>query len=306
MQGAPARKLSKLASTQRPLSWRPGGLSKAICILVLCTLLSGCSAVRLAYNQLDWLTVWYLNGYFSLDEAQEEKLGEIVSRNLEWHRYTQLPKYAEFSRALERETSGILTADILEQRYAQIIVLWDEIVVQVLPDIAEFFLMLNDDQVDEFIDNLEDNNQDLWEDYAGETAAGRLERRQKGAVKGFKRIIGRLTREQKALVYAYMANMHDVSEQWMSSRREWQLEFRKLIVDRPQEPEFSERFRLLMIDPNRSDTSEYRQLVDENRATTIAMIVELSAQLTDDQRERLSRRLLNFSRDFEILSAQQT
>lgn len=278
--------------------------ARTISVVFLCLLLAGCSANRFVFNQLDWVLVWYLNGYFSLNEAQEEQLRETVTRDLEWLRRTQLPQYAQYCRELDRETRGELTGDILERRYQRMIELWDEMILHVTPGIAAFFLTLTDEQIDEFIANLDENNQELWDKYAGETPEERLMRRQNGAVKGFKRIIGRLNSEQKSLVHAYTANMHDVSERWMEGRRRWQQAFRTLLIERPAEPEFSERFLQLMIDPNRMDDPEYRQKVEENRKMSTDMIIALNAQLTDSQRDRLSKRLQNYARDFDILAVQ--
>ena len=79
--------------------------------------MAGCSATRLVYNQLDWGIVWYLNGFFSLEEEQEEELRAAVTRNLEWHRQTQLPKYAQFCRELDAELANGVTPEMLEGRY---------------------------------------------------------------------------------------------------------------------------------------------------------------------------------------------
>jgi len=274
--------------------------------LCLCTFLGACSTTRFAYNQLDWIVVWYLNGYFSLDDAQEEQLRDAVTRNLEWHRRNQLPQYAEFCRQLERDAAGVLTAEILDARFEQMMAMWDEFIRRALPDASAFFLSLSDEQVDEFIENLEDHNQELWDEYAGETVEERIERREKAAFKGFKRVVGRLTEEQKELIRSYMANMHDVSEYWLQSRRRWQLDFRDLVKARPAEPEFTERLAALMLDPNRTDDSAYRQKVEENRQTFIAMAVALSAVLSEEQSDRVSKRLRSYARDFEILAMQQT
>lgn len=275
------------------------------CVLCLCGFIGACSTTRFAYNQLDWVIVWYLNGKFSLDEAQEEQLRDSVTRNLEWHRRNQLPEYAVFCRQLERDASGVLTAELLEARFERMMELWDEFIRHALPDVSAFFLSLSDDQVDEFIENLGDENQDLWDEYGGETPGERIERREKAAFKGFKRVVGRLTDEQKEVIRSYMANMHDVSEYWIESRRRWQLDFRDLVKERPAEPEFTERLTALMIDPNRTDDPAYREKVDENRRTFIAMTVAVAEVATDQQRERVSKRLQNFARDFEILALEK-
>ena len=274
-------------------------------LILLCIVVTGCSATRLMYNQLDWVIVWYLNGFFSLNEEQEEQLRESVIRNLEWHRSTQLPKYAAFCRELDQEMGGTLTPEILERRYEKMIVLWDEFILQALPDFSAFFLSLDQAQIEEFIDNLEENNEELWEEFAGKSAEERIERRQKQAIKGIKRAVGRLNGDQKELIRAYTANMHDNSVEWMEGRQAWQADFRSLILNRPPEPAFSEGMKKLMLDPNRKDDSDYRRKVDENRQTVFAMFTALSEQFTDKQRNRLSARLNNYAEDFEILALQR-
>jgi len=274
-------------------------------LVMLCILLTGCSTTRLMYNQLDWIIVWYLNGFFSLNEVQEDQLRESVIRNMEWHRTTQLPKYAEFCRELDQEMGGTLSPEILERRYEKMIELWDEFILQTLPDVSAFFLSLDQTQIDEFIENLEESNEELWEEFAGESPEERLERRQKQAIKGAKRAVGRLTGEQKELIRAYTANMHDVSVEWMEGRKAWQSDFRALILDRPAEPAFTEGLKKFMVDPNGRDAPAYREKVDENRRTVFAMMTALSEQLSEKQRARLSKRLNNYAEDFEILALQQ-
>jgi hypothetical protein len=256
------------------------------------------------YNQLDWVIVWYLNGFFSLNEEQEAQLRESVTRNMEWHRTTQLPRYAAFCRELDQEMDGTLSPEILERRYEKMTELWDEFILHTLPDVSAFFLSLDQAQIDEFIENLEENNEELWEEFAGKSAEERLERRQKQAIKGTKRAVGRLTGEQEELIRVYTANMHDVSVEWMDGRKAWQSDFRDLMLDRPPEPAFTERLTKFMIDPNRQDAQAYREKVEENRKTIFAMITALSEQFSEKQRARLSKRLNNYAEDFDVLALQ--
>ncbi len=269
--------------------------------------LIGCSATRVAYNQLDWIVVWYLSDYFTLDDAQENHLKEAVRRNIDWHRRDQLPKYAQLLRAVNRDvTSGVVTGEMLERHYARSIVLWDEFVVHTVPEVSAFFLLLSREQVDEFVKNLEKSNQELWEEYAGKTAEERQTSRQNAVLKGLARIFGRLSAEQKDLVLSYQAALNDVSVEWMASRRQWQQEFRQLIVERPSEPEFGDRIVRQMLKPNIDDTSEYRKLVDENRKIVMSMLTALSGELTDKQRQRFSKRAKGLARNFTILSVRET
>ncbi len=276
-------------------------------VLLVCIFIAGCSATRVVYNQLDWVIVWYLSDYFTLEDEQEDWLRETVKRNVEWHRRDQLPKYAQLLHEIDRETTaGPVTHEMIERQYARFIVLWDEFILHTTPDVTAFFRMLSDAQVDEFIANLEESNQELWDEYAGQSAEERRENREKGAIKGLQRAFGRLSGEQKDLVRSYQASMHDVSHEWMAGRRRWQQYFRDLVIERPPEPDFNERMMLLMLDPNRNDEPAYRRLVAENHETVMSMMIALSAELTDKQRKRFSKRLTRYARNFEILTEQET
>lgn len=279
--------------------------SKSWLVVLLCILLSGCSATRFIYNQIDWGIVWYLNGFFSLDEEQEAELDAAVARNLDWHRTTQLPKYARFCRELDEEFKGEITSEMLSRRYEEIIGFWDEFIRHTVPDVAAFFALLDQEQIDDFLENLDDDNDELWDEYAGETPEVRLQRRERAAIKSTRRVIGRLNDAQKALIREHMGKMRDVAGEWMEGRRVWQAEFVNLIRTRPPEPGFTERLTDLMLNPNQFDAPEYRRKVEYNKHVVLEMTVALLEQMDDEQRTRLSKRLWRYARDFEVLSAQE-
>jgi hypothetical protein len=272
--------------------------------MILCVLLAGCSATRLLYNQLDWGIVWYLNGFFSLTSEQKDALRDSVERNLQWHRETQLPQYAEFARALDQDIAGEITVESLGQRNAEIVAFWDTFILYTVPDVAAFFQLLDQEQLDDFLENLEEENSELWDEYAGETSEERIEKRQRSAIKGIRRIIGPLDDEQEALIRSYMGAMTDVADEWMVGRRLWQEEFVKLIKSRPPEPEFSDGLTNLMLDPNQFDSPEYRIKVEKNFQITLEMLTELINKMNEEQRARFSKRLNQFAMDFDWLSAQ--
>jgi hypothetical protein len=277
---------------------------KPCLVFLLCILLAACSATRLVYNQLDWGVVWYLNGFFSLDDKQETALRDAVMRNLEWHRTTQLPEYARYLRELDREMGSEPTPEMLEARYWEAVGFWDEIVLHTVPDVAAFFALLSDEQIDDFLENLDDDNSELWDEYAGETPEMRIERRENAAIKNARRVIGSLDDEQEELIRTHIRRMIDNANEWMIGRRIWQIEFVALIRERPPEPEFSERLTDLMLKPNQFDTLEYREKVATNRRIVMELVADLVAHMNEEQRVRLSERLMDYSRDFEILSVQ--
>lgn len=274
--------------------------ARIIGVALLCLLIAGCSATRLLYNQLDWLVVWYLNDYFSLSDEQRDDLRDTVERHLAWHRQSQLPKYAEFCRELDRQWAQGASIELIEQRYEELIEYWDALFEHAMPDIADFLLALTDEQIDEFVERVEENNQEMLEEYSGETFEERLKNRQKAIIKTTERLVGRLNDNQKGVIRQYVMSLHDNSEEWVEGRRVWQTRFTELLRERPAD--FADRLSRLMIDPNQFDNVDYRAKVEENKQLIFDMYEVLLSSLTDKQRATLSKRLNRYARDFEMLA----
>lgn len=292
-------------NSNRSFAGRRHGWSKCLLPAVLCLLLTGCLSTRFVFNQLDWVISWRLNALFSLDQSQEERLRESVARNLDWVRTEQIPAYANLLLSVDQDVnSGNFSPATVETHYQAVIRLWDDFLRHVIPDAAEFLAGLSPEQVDDFIANLEENNEELWKDYAGSTPAQRQRSREKMIVKNVQRFTGRLGRDQKALIAGYVARMHDNSEEWMAGRQRWQQEFRTLLLEYPPADVYAERLLALGLNPNEADASDYRRRVDENRSLVFQMFTALVQSLTDKQRGRLTRQLNELASDLNAIAAE--
>jgi len=275
--------------------------ARTLGLLLVSSLLLSCSATRLMYNQLDWLAVWYIDDYFSLTDDQRDSLREAVDQNLEWHRRTQLPRYADFCRELDRQWVENPSIELIEQRYDELMGYWYALLGHAMPDITEFLLSLSDEQVADFLERVEENNQEMIDEYSGESAERRLKQRQKVIIKITRRFVGRLNDNQKAIVRQYAGSLHDNSEEWIEGRRIWQTEFSRLLRERPED--FADRVGNLLFDPNQFDSATYREQVTENTELIFDMYEVLLFGLTDKQRATLSKRLNRYADDFEDLAA---
>src|SRR6185295_3952703 len=67
-------------------------------VLVACALfamIAGCGS-RFVYNRLDWISHYYLSNQVTLDDAQSRALQAELDDFLDWHRHSELPRYAGF------------------------------------------------------------------------------------------------------------------------------------------------------------------------------------------------------------------
>lgn len=271
-------------------------------LLALLALLAGCSGTRVVYNQLDWLVTWQVKKYFELDQAQEQDLRERVARQLAWHRETQLPRYAALSEDLGAALAGDPGPQYFAERFAEVQVFWVDFMSHAVPDAAAVLATLSDAQVEQLFGNIEENNRELAEEYSGDTATIRREQRERAIIRSVSRLTGRLSSAQQALVRDYSGRMHDLSQDWLERRRDWQDEFRAALDVCDNTIELERRLGPLLVDPDRNDPPEYRALVEDNQQVVFEMLAALSAGLTPRQRERFRKRLLNFARDFRLLA----
>jgi len=275
-----------------------------LCVLLLVSGLTGCSATRTAYNQLDWLLTFYLARHFDLDSEQKDELRVVVDRNLVWHRQTQLPRYAAYLRFLAVTIDEPVTGAEVRLAYAQVLDFWDVSMLHIVPDAQRFLSTLNDDQVAQMIIRMEENNERLFKEYSGATEEERKANREKNTIKGAERLLGKLTSEQKQYVGDSLAEMKDATTDWVANRRRWQAAFIELIVEQPPEAEYRQRLTELYVYPRRFDEPEFQKTVDDNLDAAFRLTTGLLNDLSPKQRARAQKRFTNYAGDFEALAAQ--
>ncbi len=76
-------------------------------------LLTGCSAIKLGYNNAPSLVYWWLDGYLDLNEAQSLQVREGLTTLHTWHRSQALPAYAESLLKIQRLAPGKVSPEQL-------------------------------------------------------------------------------------------------------------------------------------------------------------------------------------------------
>ena len=91
-------------------------IQSIICVLLSCFCLSGCS-ISFIYNNLSWLSSWYLDDYVSLTTEQQQQFDEDFKAFHSWHRNTQIALYYQQLERLKVQISkGINKAQIKSHR----------------------------------------------------------------------------------------------------------------------------------------------------------------------------------------------
>lgn len=255
----------------------------------------------LVYNRLDSLVGFYIEDLVDLTPEQSAQLDRTLAGNLQWHRESELHRYAAFLRefagtvdtGIDRER--MLAASRSAEAY------WRDIFVQAAPGYSALALTFTDAQVEQLIAGFERKDAEEYEKHADRSAAQRAVQREKSARNFIERFTGPLSASQRALVREHVARVPSTNEESRVTRQRWRDLLEETLRARAETPEFHARMLQLIARPDELWTPQYRSAVEANRDSFIALVVELDSTLTPGQRTATRRELLALASRVEKL-----
>lgn len=272
----------------------------AVLGLLTTVLLGGC-VLRVVYQQLDWLTLRYVNGYLDLTAAQKASARTAIDRGLDWHRETQLPRWLAIVDELLAQVDKPVSTRFVACEYQSIANLLDDSLQRAGPDLVALLRDLSDAQVMHLSARLQKDNEAMARKYAGATPGERRRNQDKALMRLFRRYLGRLDPVQEAAIRRHTAGFADLSAEWLQRRMRWQDELQRVLAERATDPAFPARVMSLLLDPNQFDSPGYRERVAETRASAFAMVAEVLNGLSVKQVRHLRERLTTDAADLEAL-----
>lgn len=168
--------------------------------------LSGCSTIKLVYNQSDDLLYWWVDAYVDLEAEQKAGTREALGDLQRWHRQQQLPEYV----ALLQKTRSMALQDITA---AQVCATTEDMKTSFLtllrhiePAAARLGTQLNAQQLQHMRKRYDKTNKEWRSDWLEGSAEKRLRYRTKQALNRLEDFYGRLDDPQR-----------EVLNQWLSS-----------------------------------------------------------------------------------------
>jgi hypothetical protein len=277
------------------------GFRAVVAVLLLAAGVGGCT--RFVLNQLDWVAVWYVNGYVTLDDRQKALVRDSVRRNVTVFRTEQLPGFLDVLGGMRGDLGATMTPALVAQRFGEIETLGRQTAGLLVPDTVLLLRSLSPAQVDELFATFAENAEELAEDYSGSTPERRRERQARSVLKMTRRMTGSLTPAQEQLMRDHLARLHDLAPQWLERRRNWQQALRAALDGAREAPEFDQRVASLILDPDQFDSVRYRAKVGENRIVIYEMLAALMQSLSPVQRAHVDRRLAEYERNLLALTA---
>lgn len=274
-------------------------------LLIISLLLGACSRVGLAYRNLDVIIPWNLNDYLDMNSDQKSWFNQRLQQHLSWHCTTQLPGYLDWLDRLQLMVQNNQVSDQgLQERTREAKQAIAETAQQITPSAVELLQGLNDQQVKEMNSAFAKDLQEHQEQYLKPPLAQQIEQRSQRMSKRLNAWLGPLSPSQQQRVEQWSSSLGQQNQQWIANRAHWQAQF-SAAVEQRQNSDFPQRIEQLLVHRESLWTPDYRQAYAHTEQAARSLLVDLMAQSTPAQRQRLLKKIDGVRKDFAELKCLQ-
>lgn len=282
-------------------------LAKIIGVLVLGAALYGCSAIKLAYNNLPEFSYWWLDGYLDFNGAQTPRVKEQLAQLLAWHRRNELPRLVALAQKAEQMAPNDVTP-------AQVCAFTDEVRTRLLAVAlqasqpgAELVLSLGDAQLQQLERKYAKNNADYASDWLSRSPARQHDKRYDEFLERNEDFYGTLDATQRRLMRQLTERSIFDPRRVDAERRQRQQESLALLrsFSNSATPQGEVRaaidaYARRIADPPAGPWRDYQQALLQEGCANVAALHNTTRP---DQREKAVQRLRAYEQDLRDLMA---
>jgi len=268
--------------------------------LAACSRIASMSAM-LAYSNATPLLSWMVGDYVELEGAQKAWVHARFDRAMAWHRENELPRYRRFLASASESLQEPVSAREVGDAWAEMRGSYDRVVEHVLPDVADFLLALDAEQLGHLERAFAKANRKVVKEGAHGTPEERRSKSIAKAIEHFEEWTGPLTESQRAIVAAHRAAFPDTSAERLADRKYRQAQTLALVRAGDRAATIA-GLRRLLVDPDASRSPAYVAKLRARDALAFEMIAQVSATLSTEQRGHLRGRIGEYMADITRLA----
>ncbi|MES2538905.1 MAG: DUF6279 family lipoprotein [Pseudomonadota bacterium] len=283
-------------------------LAKKIGLILIATLLVGCTAARLGYSNGETLSYWWLNNYIDVESDQVPEVKKDLATLFAWHRKTQLKGYVQVMSSMQKRAQGNVTEAELTADYADFQKRMLLVADRALPEMTDLALAMRPQQ----IANLEKKFASNDEKYRKDFLRGDLEERQrfryKKMLKNVEYWLGNMSSEQERLIRAASDARPLNNELVFADRQRRQAALIALLKKIQAEKPSREATTALLKNyihstVERTANAEHRAYFEASSAASVRLAAMVFNQATPEQKAHFVKTLQQWVEDFTRLAA---
>ncbi len=273
-------------------------------------LLTACSAVKLAYNNLPDLAYWWVDGFVDLNDGQSTQLRADLARLLDWHRANELPKIAELLQQIQRQAPADTTAQNVCRLFDEARSRFDVVGVQAESAAVALAMALSPAQIKHLEARYEKGNAKWRRDWLTGDRAERMEKRLNAAVERAEEFYGTLDDKQRAVLQVAIARSGFDPERSFAERLSRQQNLLRTLrtingsngAPRPSVAQAAVLVRATLARSVQSPDPDYRAYAQQAILDNCQTYAQLHNGTSTQQRARAVARLAGYERDARELA----
>ncbi|MCC9660488.1 DUF6279 family lipoprotein [Pseudoalteromonas sp. MB41] len=262
-------------------------ISKYLIALSILLGIAGCSP-SFTYNNLGWLSGFWIDDYVDLNSDQADKFKHIVQTSRDWHRETQLPLYKRDLEHLKSLLDKNVSHDELKTHFLAAKQHWQTLVTKLEPELIALANTLSYKQRVEFVAALQENINDEYEEHEQKTPAEHDKARLDDNLDTYKEWLGtKLSTEQKTLVVDFTHQRVDTFLLWMQYKQKRLDALKTLFLQETKPADFDQQLAVIINDRVAFMSQALINADDKNLENYVKLLLALKSTLTDKQQKNV-------------------
>lgn len=282
----------------------------SLILIALFAVLTGCSSLRLAYNNGDTLLYWWIDGYIDLTSEQKGWVKKDIDELFHWHRKTQLHDYVQILKNAQRQLNAGPTQADLQNDFDEIKNRTQLLLFKALPELADLARSLEQDQIATLERKFATNNADFRKKNMKGDREAQQKFRFKKSMEQFELWFGNFTHEQEAQIRKASDARPLDNEIWLEERQRRHKNIlnavRKIHQEKLSKDATMALLHTLIKDSfDRLEHSERKAFFDAAETANIELILTVIRIATPAQKAHAHKRMQGWIEDFNNLAAAQ-
>jgi len=269
--------------------------------IVAAALLTGCSSVRMVYDNVDTFIRWRALQFLDVHGEQADELDERIARFLRWHRANALPKYARDAEDAARRLERGLSREDLVWGYDIFIGHGREAMRAAADQAAPLLDRLTPEQIQHMEQRVAEENRKFAREHLRGGERERREQRARRIVARLEDWLGNLSKAQIEAVKQFSARAPLINE--LRDRDNKRIQGELLAIIRAHEAKKRLGERVANWDMGRDPA--YIAARAANVQEFYTLLLEVNRVATGEQRARVVAELRRYSQEFRALAARQ-
>ncbi|MFQ3201203.1 MAG: hypothetical protein ACI9SK_001934 [Zhongshania sp.] len=275
-----------------------------ILLPLILLLLTACSSASFVYKRADWFINWAVDDYVSFDREQQTLFDAALDDWLDWHCSAELPRYGEYLRnlsaALSKDELRISDASLLgfADRASEA---WIASLSRALIDASGILESLSDEQLAQFIEELDSRNKQFQKEYVALNATELEKLRVERVRDAMKRWAGSIDDGQQQLALEWARSSDNIYGLIFNRRLHWRDRLQEIFSKRPYD-NFKADLTELFLRPELLLTNDERGRLVASQQSARGLLQALDRSLSKRQREHLLAELDEIKDDITHLS----